>query len=52
MTIRYEFPSDEGDIGPFVSNEILWLNLVFLLFVFDVGMNYSIRMLCNRCIIL
>ena len=25
MTIIYEFPSEEGDIGHFVSNEILWL---------------------------
>ena len=21
----YEFPSEDGEIGPFVSNEILWL---------------------------
>ena len=25
MTIIYEFPSEDGDIGPFVSNEILYL---------------------------
>ena len=25
----YEFPSEKGDIGPFVSNEILWLKYNF-----------------------
>ena len=26
MTVIYEFPSEEGDTGPFVSNDILWLS--------------------------
>ena len=25
MTFIYQFPKEEGDIGPFVSNENLWL---------------------------
>ena len=47
-TIIFDFPSEEGDIGPFVSNEVLWLkyklcplkSCYFLLFVSDVGMVY------------
>ena len=26
MTIMYVFPSEDGDVGPFISKEILWLN--------------------------
>ena len=59
-TIIFDFPSEEGDIGPFVSNEVLWLkykrcpskSCYFLLFVSDVGMVYLTGILCNRCIIL
>ena len=29
MTILYEFPSEDGDIGPFVSNENLSLKYRF-----------------------
>ena len=25
MTLIYEFPSEKGDIGPFESNQILWM---------------------------
>ena len=59
MTIIYEFPSEDADIGPFVSNEILHLkytlcplNLVFLHFVFGLDMVCLIGMLCNIWIIL
>ena len=31
ITILYEFPFEEGDIGPFVSNEILWLKYILCL---------------------
>ena len=46
MTTMYESPSEEGDIGPFVSKEILRFkyklcllkSCFFLLFAFNVGM--------------
>ena len=48
-------------MGPFVSNEMLWLkyklcplniNLVFVLFVFDLDKVYLVDILYNHCIIL
>ena len=57
MTIIYESLSEEGDIGPFVSNEILWFKYklcplkfcFFLLFAFDMGIICLIGMLSNHC---
>ena len=55
----YEFPSEESDIGPFVSNEILWLKYkfcslksCFVQFVFDLDKVCLIGILYNHCIIL
>ena len=51
MTIFYEFPSEEGDISPFVLNDFLWLKYklcllksCFSAICFDVGMVYLIDM--------
>ena len=59
MTIIYEFPSEDGDIGPLVSNKILWLKYkvcpiksCFSAIFLDLDRVYLIGMLCNHCIIL
>ena len=59
MNILYEFPSEDGDIGPFVSNENLSLKYrfcplksCFLLFVFGLAKVCLIGMLYNLCRIL
>ena len=59
LTIICEFSSEDGDIGQFVSIEtcdwninFMLQNLVFLRFVFDLGMVCLIDMLCNHCLIL
>ena len=55
----YEFLSEEGHIGPFVSNDILWLKCrlyplksCFSAYCFGLEMAFLIDMLCNHCVIL
>ena len=55
ITIIFEFLSEEGDVGPFASNEILWsytnfviLSRVFLLFDFRVEKFCLIDMSCTH----
>ena len=55
ITIIFEFPSEEGDVGPFAWNKILWLytnfvilSLVFLLFDFCVETFCLIDMSCTH----
>ena len=54
----YEFPSEEGVICLFVSNETLWLKYkicplksCFSAICFDAGIVYLDGMLCNCCVI-
>ena len=55
----YEFPSDDGEIGPFVSNEIRWLKYklcplksCFCAICFDLDKVYLADILCIHCIVL